>query len=1349
MLDFVPMPVCRLPILLALIFGGLFSACPLFGSTDTAGSPVRIQGTVTLMDPDRRLVVLQDGTNVNALYLEAGLHFAVGERVELEGRIAPLISACPGFPDDPDGRQVRELFEAPSDWSDYFLSRLRGVLHPPVSGDYTFWIASDDSSELWLSDNEDPARARKIAQVGNGQWTAPRAWTRSTSQQSASIRLEAGGSYYLEALGQDTKSKDCLAVAWQGPGFERTVIDGKFISQKRSPSGDASSQGVIWEYWTNFFSRDFSVLKVTNSSIVKCSAARVLKSERGEWPKALEISPGQEGRTLSNFRLVELEGYAGFISQKDGGWSVEIKRGNSRMVARVSSRSMPRAVIPEGSLVRVRGVFEPAGRADSEMRSGIIWVQDNQGLIWPDTEENWASLQPMPQQQLMALNPGLSAGRIVRAEGRLAAMEGPDLWRVEGKDTFQGYTSADGVNWLPIGPPIEIQMRDSAVAGVAIASSETDQPATATFDRIKGLSGSLSGVDIGQPPDNPKFVGTFRFENDRLTVRGKGHHIWSKLDLCYFVSGPAKGNLELTARLADLNTSDPLAKASLMIRESLAADSPWVGVVMMNSNRVGMNSRWEAAGSTTGGVTVRSPSENWIRLVRRQNSFLVRTHAGSLQAGQLVDVLGEVEWQAGNLILQNARTRAVLKNQEPVSNVASAQPSLLDEVRTVAIAELRSESEKALKVAHLVPLRIRGVATFNTHMDADWFSFVQDETGSVRVRWKGEGLPAAFEVGDAVELTGSARLAGTSFEFDANGVTRVGPGEMPEPERLVSAVPQLSKPNGQWAELEGVVRSVSRNDTLLLQSPAGSFEVRAGTRIAGLTNWMDALIRVRGIFWRSQNPLVLFPSESFVEILEAPPQDPFSIPAFPIGSLQTNEDRARFLRRLKVAGVVTCRRNDFMMVQDETGGIRVEAAAVREVNVGDPVTVAGFPTQRGFELILTDALLNRFANGKPQPPVPVPSHSIVHPQYNGRLVSIDATLLAQQSRGDLQTLDVQSGPRAFQVSLPGKEGKLPALVVGSRLRLTGVAVVDGANIPAADAAARDGLLMGSLELLLRSPHDVVVVQRPPWWNWKYTAATTGLALLGFVGAVAWIRTLRRRVEERTGELREAMARLQKETRISATLAERDRLAGEIHDSVEQGLSGIMIQMEAAAKLVNDPDAVRRYLTMAKNMAGFSRAEVQHAVWDMQSLLLENSDLPTALRRIAQDISADDTPRVHVEISGAAFPMASAVEHHLLRIAQEAMTNAIKHARPGTIFLTLQYEAESVTLTIRDDGKGFVPDDVSTEGEHFGLQGMRNRASRLDAELTVESSPGQGTRIQITLLRIHCGSPNSSAAKNGH
>jgi signal transduction histidine kinase len=176
----------------------------------------------------------------------------------------------------------------------------------------------------------------------------------------------------------------------------------------------------------------------------------------------------------------------------------------------------------------------------------------------------------------------------------------------------------------------------------------------------------------------------------------------------------------------------------------------------------------------------------------------------------------------------------------------------------------------------------------------------------------------------------------------------------------------------------------------------------------------------------------------------------------------------------------------------------------------------------------------------------------------------------------------------------------------------------------------------------------------------------------------------------------------------------------------------MMQMEAATKLVHRPEEVEQYLIMARNMASFSRTEVQHAVWDLQSPMLENVDLGTALHRVAREISAGNTPQVTVKISGEVRQMASSIEHHLLRIGQEAITNAVKHGKPKNISLNLDYEAKDLTLKVCDDGCGFDPQAVVASGGHFGLQGLRVRARKINASLTISSKPNEGTSIRVVV-----------------
>jgi signal transduction histidine kinase len=222
------------------------------------------------------------------------------------------------------------------------------------------------------------------------------------------------------------------------------------------------------------------------------------------------------------------------------------------------------------------------------------------------------------------------------------------------------------------------------------------------------------------------------------------------------------------------------------------------------------------------------------------------------------------------------------------------------------------------------------------------------------------------------------------------------------------------------------------------------------------------------------------------------------------------------------------------------------------------------------------------------------------------------------------------------------------------------------------------------------------------------------------------------VRERTEELRSTMARLNDETRNAATLAERNRLAGEIHDSLQQGLSGLMLQLDATLKLPDLAPDVRSRLTVARKMVSFTRHEVQQAVWNLESPLLENAELTEALKKMAGLISTG-APRIEIKSSGSSTDVSSTTKHELLRIAQEAMTNAVRHGNARKIFVHLESSATSLSLEIFDDGCGFVPEEVFADGfGHFGLRGLRARASKINADLQIISAPNRGTTVRLVI-----------------
>jgi signal transduction histidine kinase/ligand-binding sensor domain-containing protein len=205
-------------------------------------------------------------------------------------------------------------------------------------------------------------------------------------------------------------------------------------------------------------------------------------------------------------------------------------------------------------------------------------------------------------------------------------------------------------------------------------------------------------------------------------------------------------------------------------------------------------------------------------------------------------------------------------------------------------------------------------------------------------------------------------------------------------------------------------------------------------------------------------------------------------------------------------------------------------------------------------------------------------------------------------------------------------------------------------------------------------------------------------------------------------------------RFALILGERARLAREIHDTLAQGFVGIASQLDAVSMLIpTEPSPVRKYLDMARRMARHSLTEARRSVMDLRASALEGHDLAGAIQTSTRTWTAGSPVDVAVDVSGPATVLPEEMEQHLLRIAQEAVTNVLKHAAASRVVIQLHTEARRIRLRIRDNGRGFEQQGVfSSSGGHFGLIGMRERAERLGGELRLASQPGGGTEVEVTV-----------------
>ncbi|HJZ49283.1 MAG TPA: sensor histidine kinase [Roseiflexaceae bacterium] len=306
-------------------------------------------------------------------------------------------------------------------------------------------------------------------------------------------------------------------------------------------------------------------------------------------------------------------------------------------------------------------------------------------------------------------------------------------------------------------------------------------------------------------------------------------------------------------------------------------------------------------------------------------------------------------------------------------------------------------------------------------------------------------------------------------------------------------------------------------------------------------------------------------------------------------------------------------------------------------------------------------------------------------------------------------------------------------------------LIDG--VASMSLAALGALLVVSLAWLERQ--GLTPAHRPPppfiVENQGYLAASFWIAIFATVAALTWLlagslqralqqsRAQAQALQELSSQLEARVesqtARLLDQEREAATLEERARLAREIHDTLAQGLTGIVVQLGAAQRALEaESEAADQHIDLAQQMAREALAEARRSVWNLRAPALERGDLSDALRGLVSRSSRPET-EASFEQRGEPWPLPPGVESALLRVCQEALANVAKHAGATHATVALEYTPDAVHLSINDDGAGFadlaLPQGVATPGQWggFGLLGMRERLAALGGSLELSNNGG--------------------------
>jgi len=619
------------------------------------------------------------------------------------------------------------------------------------------------------------------------------------------------------------------------------------------------------------------------------------------------------------------------------------------------------------------------------------------------------------------------------------------------------------------------------------------------------------------------------------------------------------------------------------------------------------------------------------------------------------------------------------------------------------------------------PVRVRGVIT----MDAPAPDFIiQDASAGIFV--EGNISPRYPHVlGQFVEIegvTGPGKFAPVIRETKLRVL-----GHRALPKAPLFPFSQLAngQQDSQWAQVRGIVRSAAvdqtswREPTLALQvaSEGGEFSVRVPIdHEQDFSSWVDSEVLIEGVCGSLYNAdrqltgiLFYVPRLSFIKI-EAPAKE------VPVSALLRFSPGMGARHRVRLRGVVEYQHvGSDLFLQIQGKGLRVLTPQSTPLAVGDLVDVLGFPAMGGTTPILENAVFHRLGHRKEPDPEKMDLNKPWE-QFDSALVTTDAKLLSRQAQPDGIRLMLQSGEVLFDATLPPGFSGDSAIPLNSEVRVTGICLVRSGGL---------WRVPESLGMLLRSPHDIVVLTTPSWWNLRHTLWLLAITVSILLAVAGWVVLLGRR-------LREQMFITREKLKHSAVLEERNRIARELHDTLEQELAGITMQLDLATDCFQQaPRIAQQALETARDMSRHSMVEARRSVWDLRCQLLERGDLVSAISQIVEPLVSPEHAKVNVDIKGSPVRLPGQKEMNLLRIAQEAVANAVKHGRAHQVNIELLYTSMSVCLNVIDDGCGFAASQAAPTG-HFGLLDMRERAHSMGSCLNVESELGRGTRISLQI-----------------